>query len=163
VHLPSIPRMLLHRIQRPIEATIALLPFYEFLQLNQLFGSVFLETLSGATNESTSTRPPLPIATLSLCSYILSHAGSTATARSLAYANLTLRTLLLLVEEEPIFRKLAREEGIVRLCRQVGSASRSLCLLLILLYPEATLSALSERTSPPTVPSARLLCVVVAA
>jgi hypothetical protein len=163
VHLPSIPRIFPHRIQRPIEAAIALLPFYEFLQLNQIFGSVFLETLSGATNETTSTRPPLPITTLSLCSYILSHAGSTATARSLAYANLALRTLLLLVEEQPIFRKLAREEGIVRLCRQVGSASRSPCLLLILLHSEATLSALRKRTSLPTVSSARLLCAVVAA
>jgi len=163
VHLLSIPQTFPHRIQRPIEATTALLPFYEFLQLNQLFGSVFLETLSGASNESISTRPPLPIATLSLCSYILSHAGSTATARSVAYANLTLRTLLLLVEEEPIFRRLAREEGVVRLCRQVGSAPRSTCFLLIPLHLEATLSAPSEHTSVPTILSARLLCAMVTA
>lgn len=152
-----------HSIHRPIEAAIALLPFYELLQLNQLFSSVFLETLSGATNTSKSTRPPLPIATLSLCSYILSHAGSTATARALAYANLALRTLLLLVEEEPIIGKMAREEGIVRLCRQVSYAPLSTSPPLIPIRSEATLSASGRYASPPTIRSARLLCTVVAA
>ena len=156
------PQPFSHSTHRPIEAAIALLPFYEFLQLNQLFSSVFLGTLSSATNESKSTRPPLPIAALSLCSYILSHAGSTATARALAYANLALRTLLLLVEEEPIVRKLAREEGVVRLCRQVSSAPRSTSLPLTPLRLEGTLPTFGRHTSPPTIASARLLCAVVA-
>lgn len=98
---------------RPIEACVSLLPIYEFLRANSKFPSITLERSSkGATLLFTS---------LSLSSYLLTHATSTSSPRSLAYANLSLNWLLLVAENGQMLSALAEPSPIsIRLCRQVS-------------------------------------------
>ncbi|PVG03294.1 hypothetical protein CPB86DRAFT_749524 [Serendipita vermifera] len=100
---------------QPIEAAVVLLPLYELLQLNPVFPSVIAESLS---QEAPSKRPPMVFSFMSLASYLFSHASSVGTPRSLAYANLAMRVCLLVSKDESLVTKLARETGIVRICRQ---------------------------------------------
>lgn len=100
---------------QPIEAAVMLLPLYELFQLNQVFSSVVIESLSV---ETPSNRSPMIFSLLSLASYIFAHASSVGTPRSLAYANLTMRIYLSIAHEESMTAKLARESGNVRICRQ---------------------------------------------
>lgn len=100
---------------QPIEAAAALLPLYELFNLNPVFSSIVVESLS---TETTSTRPPMICSFISLASYLFSHASSAGTTRCLAYANLTMRVFALMSQEESMVTKLARESGKVRICRQ---------------------------------------------
>jgi len=109
---------------RPIEASVVLLPIFEFLRANPTFSGVFLEYISPKTDENlkpTSSRvsaPPYTILTLS--SYILTHATSTSSPRSIAYANLCLNILLAYVENDGILNIFCQPtQEIIRLCRQV--------------------------------------------
>ncbi|KAF8899008.1 hypothetical protein BD779DRAFT_1486579 [Infundibulicybe gibba] len=66
-----------------------------------------------------SRLPPPPCTLLSLSSYLLTHAGSTASLRSTAYANLSLNILLLLAEDDKIMSVLSKSStSNIRLCRQ---------------------------------------------
>ena len=105
------------------------LPVSEYLHHNQLFRSIFLETLVSSPSNDTT---PLPNTLLSLSSYILTHASSSGAPRCLAYANLSLNVLLVCVEHADIIRKFTQNEGKdVRLCRQVGLSD---CVLLFHSY-----------------------------
>lgn len=106
---------------RPIEASVSLLPFYEFFQLNSTFRGLVLDGLSSDGTPAEVRRPdkPLLITVISFSSYLFSHASSTSTPRSLAYANLALRVFLLIAEEETFVVKLSTETGVVRICQQV--------------------------------------------
>ncbi|EEB97460.1 hypothetical protein MPER_03219 [Moniliophthora perniciosa FA553] len=68
---------------QPIEACVVLLPIYEFLRSNVSFSTVFLETIVDEDTKST----PIPFTVLTLSSYLLTHATTTSSPRSLAYAN----------------------------------------------------------------------------
>src|ERR1700733_12382481 len=95
-----------------------LLPLFELLQLNPVFSSVIVESLS---IETPSNRSPMIFSLLSLASYIFAHASSVGSPRSLAYANLSMRVYLSITQEEFMASKLARESGNVRICRQVST------------------------------------------
>ncbi|KAG2367783.1 hypothetical protein BDR07DRAFT_1469429 [Suillus spraguei] len=83
---------------QPIEATVTLLPVFEFLFFNPLFGQVLVDMTPKSSNSKQSTLvPPLAHNILSLSSYVLTHASSSASPRTLAYANLTLNTLLVML------------------------------------------------------------------
>ncbi len=112
------------RLIRPIEACVILLPLYEFLHGSALFRRVFAATLATADEEKkTASRiTPLPLTLLSLSSYLLSHASSSSSPRAIAYANLAMSTLLVIVESDEIMSSLrADSKEDVRLCRQVRS------------------------------------------
>ncbi|KAF9041727.1 hypothetical protein BDZ89DRAFT_1207601 [Hymenopellis radicata] len=99
---------------QPIEATVILLPLYEFLRGNMLFSSIFLESLS---DEDSQYHPPLTI--ISLSSYLLTHATSASQPRSIAYAGLGLNVLLALVENDAALTVFSRPcKQYIRLCRQ---------------------------------------------
>ncbi|KAF9270606.1 hypothetical protein L218DRAFT_914759 [Marasmius fiardii PR-910] len=101
---------------QPIEACVVLLPLYEFVYANTKFVDVMLETLSDDKN---SRVPPIPFTILTLSSYLLSHATSTSSARSLAYANLSLHCLLAFSESDTMMEALCQPSNhVIRLCRQ---------------------------------------------
>ncbi|KAK0208779.1 hypothetical protein DFS33DRAFT_473524 [Desarmillaria ectypa] len=99
---------------QPIEATVILLPLYEFLRGNMLFSSVFL---SSNEPDRAASFPSSTLLTLS--SYLLTHATSTSQPRSVAYANLCINCLLALVETDAVLVVLSRPNNKpIRLCRQ---------------------------------------------
>jgi len=105
---------------RPIEACVILLPIYEFLKANTTFSKVLEEYLSAQTDKSARV-PPLPITMLSLSSYLLTHATTTSSSRSLAYANLSLSCLLAISETENLTEAFIQPwPGNIRLCRQAS-------------------------------------------
>jgi hypothetical protein len=107
---------------RPIEACVILLPLFEFIHVNPTFCSVLMEPISGQREERVSNDAslPLPFTIITLSSYLLSHASSALSLRSVAYANLSLKILLALVENDEIMTLFCQPtEDSVRLCRQV--------------------------------------------
>ncbi|KAG8780335.1 hypothetical protein FRC15_009620, partial [Serendipita sp. 397] len=106
---------------QPIEAAAGLLPLYELLQLNPVFTSVIVESLTtegGASSSGPTNRPPMIFSFVSLASYLFTHASSVGTPRSLSYANSTMRIIALMTSDEPMTAKFARESGNIRICRQ---------------------------------------------
>ncbi|THV07535.1 hypothetical protein K435DRAFT_741871 [Dendrothele bispora CBS 962.96] len=112
---------------QPIEACVILLPVYEFMKSNPVFSEVLEEYLSstkdgpgaGAEKKASKPPPPLPITILSLSSYLLTHATSTSSPRSLAYADLSLSCLLAFSETESLIEAFIRPwDENIRLCRQ---------------------------------------------
>uniref|UniRef100_A0A0W0FAR2 Putative conserved protein UP6 n=1 Tax=Moniliophthora roreri TaxID=221103 RepID=A0A0W0FAR2_MONRR len=100
---------------QPIEACAILSPIYEFLRSNASFNMVFLETIVDEDTKST----PIPFTVLTLSSYLLTHATTTSSPRSLAYANLSLNCLLAFVENERVLEGLCKpNKRAIRLCRQ---------------------------------------------
>ncbi|KAG8797896.1 hypothetical protein FRC16_008424, partial [Serendipita sp. 398] len=97
---------------QPIEAAAGLLPLYELLQLNPVFTSVIVESLTtegGASSSGPTNRPPMIFSFVSLASYLFTHASSVGTPRSLSYANSTMRIIALMTSDEPMTAKFARE------------------------------------------------------
>ena len=90
----------LTRLRRPNEGSVILLPVYEFLRQNPLFLDVLLKDIRPEEGEKASTASPLLLTTLSFASYVLTHATSIATLRSLGYANLTMNVLLNIAEDD---------------------------------------------------------------
>lgn len=111
---------------QPIEATVSLLPVFEFLFFNPLFAQVLVEMALPKPPDSKHNAlvPPLAYNILSLSSYVLTHASSSASPRMLAYANLALNTLLVMSESAhimPFFCKPASSKEAIRLCRDSRS------------------------------------------
>ncbi|KAG1885479.1 hypothetical protein F4604DRAFT_103814 [Suillus subluteus] len=126
---------------QPIEATVSLLPVFEFLFFNPLFPQVLVDMIPKPSDSKKSALvPPLAYNIISLSSYVLTHASSPASPRMLAYANLALNTLLVMSENAHImsvFCKPVSSKEAVRLCRQrlpllpVPSPTRApICALL---------------------------------
>lgn len=126
---------------QPIEATVSLLPVFEFLFFNPLFAQVLVDMIPKPPDSKQSALvPPLAYNIISLSSYVLTHASSSASRRMLAYANLALNTLLVMSENAHImsvFCKPASSKEVIRLCRQrlpllpVPSPTRApICALL---------------------------------
>lgn len=108
---------------RPIEATVILLPIFEFLHNNVIFSNILLEHISEEAKPSHI--PPPPFTLLTLSSYLLTHASSTFSPRSMAYANLSLNILLGLVENDQMMRVFCQPSDInIRICRQVSLMRR---------------------------------------
>ncbi|KAF8591954.1 hypothetical protein K439DRAFT_1401390 [Ramaria rubella] len=110
---------------QPIEAAVVLLPVYDLLHYNQVFRNIFKVSLVPPSTDSqvmTQFNTSLPHAVLSLSSYILTHASSTSSPRTLAYSHLTLTLLLVWVEDGDIISALCQlpQPGspAIRLCRQ---------------------------------------------
>ncbi|EJF66865.1 hypothetical protein DICSQDRAFT_47463 [Dichomitus squalens LYAD-421 SS1] len=107
---------------QPIEACVILLPLFEFLHGSSTFRMVFASTLQAEEElgKRAATRiTPLPLTLISLSSYLFSHASSTSSPRAVAYANLAMSTLLVLVESDDVMAALhldSKED--IRLCRQ---------------------------------------------
>ena len=109
-----------HSAYRPIEASVVLLPIYEFLLPNPTFSSVLIEELSLPLPEDTVQSGPLPCTIISFASYLCTHASSTDSQRSIAYASLSLNVLLAFVESDLMMDILCRKNSpAIRLCRQV--------------------------------------------
>ncbi|KAL1757320.1 hypothetical protein FB107DRAFT_209616 [Schizophyllum commune] len=123
---------------QPIEGSVILLPVYEFLRQNPLFLEVLLKDVQPEEGEKASPSSPLLLTTLTFASYVLTHATSIATLRSLGYANLTMNVLLNIAENDKAVKALCESSAAsVRLCRQrqpllpVAKAGRApLCALL---------------------------------
>lgn len=126
---------------QPIEATVSLLPVFEFLFFNPLFAQVLVDMIPKPPDSKQSALvPPLAYNIISLSSYVLTHASSSASRRMMAYANLALNTLLVMSENAHImsvFCKPASSKEVIRLCRQrlpllpVPSPTRApICALL---------------------------------
>ena len=100
---------------------MVLLPLFEFLHGSSTFRRTFISTLTPKDEKKTATKiTPLPLTLLSLSSYLLSHASSSSSPRSIAYANLAMNILLVMSEHDEILAALQQnstEE--TRLCRQV--------------------------------------------
>ena len=117
-------------LHRPIEASVVLLPIYEFLLPNPIFSSVLIEELSSSLLEDTVQTGPLPCTIISFASYLCTHASSTDSQRSIAYASLSLNVLLAIVENDPMMDVLCRKNSpAIRLCRQVSRYS-DICFYL---------------------------------
>ncbi|KAG1828100.1 hypothetical protein EV424DRAFT_1471326 [Suillus variegatus] len=88
-------------------ATVSLLPVFEFLFFNPLFAQVLVDMIhKPSDNKQSAPVPPLAYNILSLSSYVLTHASSSASPRTLAYANLALNTLLVMSENAAIMSRL---------------------------------------------------------
>ncbi|KAJ3834815.1 hypothetical protein F5878DRAFT_727952 [Lentinula raphanica] len=118
--------------KQPIEACVSLLPVYELLSNNPIFSSVL-------TTKNGSGSTGLLFTSLSLSSYLLVHANSTSSPRSLAYANLSLTWLLLLSTNSQVMESLTQPATSypVHTCRQKqpllpnpSSDQRPVCALL---------------------------------
>lgn len=106
-------------VGRPIEATVILLPIFEYLRTNSMFLTILLEH---ARKDTTPGRiPPLPFTTITLSSYLLTHASSTSSPRSLSYANLSLNIILSIVENDDAMNQFCQPTEIpIHVCRQVN-------------------------------------------
>lgn len=106
---------------RPIEASVSLLPLFEFLFFNPLFTQVFTDTTHSDNGETTTSRiPPLSYTVLSLSSYLLTHGTSSASPRAMAYANLAMNVLLIMAENSRVMDMFCSQSvQPIRLCRQV--------------------------------------------
>ncbi len=117
------PKRRLTLDHRPIEACVILLPLFEFLHGSPTFRKVFASTLhvqEDSTKKTATRITPLPLTLISLSSYLLSHASSTSSPRAIAYANLVLNMLLVLVENDDTMTALHPDnKEDIRLCRQV--------------------------------------------
>ncbi|OCH94681.1 hypothetical protein OBBRIDRAFT_788932 [Obba rivulosa] len=103
---------------QPIEACVVLLPIFEFSHANGTFRSAIIEPLD-QSKERSKEGSPLAYTLLTLFSYILSHASSSSSARAIAYANLSLNILLIMVEDEKILSSLCSpSKANIRMCRQ---------------------------------------------
>jgi len=114
-----------HPPYRPIEASVALLPLFDFLHLNPVFTRVFLDATSNANEKAYSNRiSPVPYTVLSLSSYILTHASSSASRRAMSYANLTMNLLLIMSENARAMETFCQPSiQAIRLCRQVSHST----------------------------------------
>ena len=111
---------------RPIEASVVLLPMYEFLRANPLFTTVLLEDLVSPPAD-VGQSSPLPCTLIRFTSYLCSHASSTSSPRSMGYANLSLNTLLSLVENGVVMEFMTQTSiTAIPLCRQVGTINSKL-------------------------------------
>ncbi|KAH0838024.1 hypothetical protein J3R83DRAFT_6264 [Lanmaoa asiatica] len=105
---------------QPIEASVSLLPLFEFLFFNPLFTQVFTATTHSDNGVTTSRIPPLSYTILSLSSYLLTHGTSSASARAMAYANLAMNMLLIMAENPRVMDVFCGQSvQPIRLCRQV--------------------------------------------
>ncbi|KAF8846038.1 hypothetical protein BDN67DRAFT_12014 [Paxillus ammoniavirescens] len=124
---------------QPIEASVSLLPLFEFLFSNPLFTQIFVDPVSsGRAVSNTSRIPPLPHTIISLSSYLLTHGTSSSSPRAMAYANLAMNMLLVLAENSRVMDVFCGESSQpIRLCRQrmpllplLTSARPPVCALL---------------------------------
>ncbi|KAI0964018.1 hypothetical protein AcW1_000938 [Taiwanofungus camphoratus] len=106
---------------QPIEACVILLPVFEFISANPTFRVILMESLASGPEEKGTTNQvsPLPYTLMTLFSYLLPHASSTHSSRSIAYANLSLNILLVMSESNEIVHGLCHaSQADIRLCRQ---------------------------------------------
>ncbi len=104
---------------------------YEFLHANPLFTTVLLEDLVSPPADGGQSSP-LPCTLITFTSYLCSHASSTSSPRSIGYANLSLNTLLSLVENGVVMKFMTQTSiTAIRLCRQVGPINLETATLLI--------------------------------
>lgn len=119
-------------INRPIEACVILLPAFEFLHASTTFRKSFLETLAIADEKPPHRITPFPHTILTLSSYLLTHATSLSSPRAIAYANLALNVILVMVEHSEIIYTLCQPSSMdIRLCRQVCERFGGNCAYLI--------------------------------
>lgn len=123
---PPFPRHLYSSsiVCRPIEATVVLVPIYDLFRLNATFASSTVHCLSSPEDDGASQAP---LTIISLSSYIFSHASSSSSRRSIAYANLSMNMLLAFAENWELLDALAKPSTTVRLCRQVSRVEGSCC------------------------------------
>ena len=82
---------------RPIEASVVLLPIYEFLFPNLIFSFVLTESFLHRNPEATVQTGPLSCAIISVASYFCTHASSTDPQKPIAYTSCRSMYFLLLL------------------------------------------------------------------
>lgn len=123
---------------------MVLLPVYEFLRGNPLFTTILLEDL--ASPEDTGQTNPFPCTLITFSSYLCTHASTVYTARSIAYANLALNMLLILVENGVVMEFVTQTRfPSIHICRQVSRFS-SLSVGLLNMFPEIAFTPTSTKT-----------------
>ena len=96
---------------------MVLLPVFEFLDNNQTFAEVLVKPF---TPDDDSQDRVLVLSLVTVSSYILTHATSSASPRAVAYAHLSLNILLRLVQNPKISSAFCQPRSRpIRLCRQV--------------------------------------------
>lgn len=96
-----------------------LLPVFEFLDSNPSFADVLVKPF---TQEDDSQEHVLVLSLVTVSSYMLTHATSSASPRAVAYAHLSLNILLRLVQNPKILSAFCQPRSrSIRLCRQVRS------------------------------------------
>ncbi|OBZ78701.1 putative glycine dehydrogenase (decarboxylating), mitochondrial [Grifola frondosa] len=93
---------------QPIEACVILLPLFEFIHGSSTFQKVLVQSIDSETEKKATSLSPLPYTLLTLSSYLLTHASSSSSPRAIAYANLSLNILLVMVESNEIMRVLCQ-------------------------------------------------------
>ncbi|KNZ76994.1 Chromatin structure-remodeling complex subunit rsc9 [Termitomyces sp. J132] len=103
---------------QPIIDAVFLLPIFELLRANSLFPAIIVEDTS-LDRDTPGHFPPLLHTILTLSSYILTHATSASSPRSLSYANLSLHILLALVENDGVMGVMIQPSAtVIPICRQ---------------------------------------------
>jgi len=107
----------------PIEASVILLPIFEFIRTNSTFCAVLLDSVSENPDgrDKLDRLSPLSFNILTLSSYLFAHASSSASSspRAIPYANLSMKILLAMVENSDILTVFCQPSPhTIRLCRQ---------------------------------------------
>ncbi|KAH9486507.1 Armadillo-like helical domain-containing protein 3 [Psilocybe cubensis] len=101
---------------QPVEATVILLAVYEFLLSNPMFATVLIEDM---VSPDDSVQCPLFCTIISLTSYLCTHAMSTASPRSIAYAGISINMILALVENKVVMEFISQNNvPSIQMCRQ---------------------------------------------
>lgn len=136
-----------------------LLPVFEFLDNNQGLAEVLVKPF---TQENDLQDDVLVLSLVTVSSYILTHATSSASPRAVAYAHLSLNILLRLVQNPKVSSAFCQPRSHpIRLCRQVRSFPPDGWHGGSTIIPEDTAVAPGNRSSTSYVRSAGLVCVVV--
>jgi hypothetical protein len=115
-------------LNSPPREALCLLPLREFVQFNPSFlilsAQPFVYTIASATDApgvKRSSTFTLPSTVLSLSSYILTHATSSAEPRAGAYAQVCLAIMLIWIRNPFVVKMMSmeKERTEARLCRQV--------------------------------------------
>jgi hypothetical protein len=148
-----------HWYARPIEASVILLPIFEFAYANPNFCTVLLESLSPDHEGHISGHsPPLPFTIMSLSSYILTHATSSSEPRAISYANLALHILLVFSNNNRMMSHFCQPTQAIWLCRQVKASVDMLNGLNV--SAEITLPTHNDYATTPSLFTFRLLCAM---
>lgn len=137
-----------------------LLPVYEFLNSNPMYATILIEDMVSPLD---STQSPLFCTVVSLTSYLCTHALSTASQRSIAYAGLSLNMILAMVENTMIMEFISQTNvPSIQLCRQVCTYLLPSSLILYLTASDQRPPSLptTRRASQPPVCSILNCCVL---
>jgi hypothetical protein len=108
------------KVKSPPENAVLLLGAFEFLRSNSQFRDLLRNDIAG--NDTREYGPSSGVfAIITLTSYLVTHASSVSTSRSLAYANLGLHVIFTLIDHDEMLEQLCEPTGKgIHVCRQAS-------------------------------------------